>query len=176
MKPPICERNFTPNSTGCASTTLATAGVADRSQMLHGQVKAVTLTLVPALGVSRFPLSSVARLLITAGPPVDGVQWYVQFPCPVARCHDAPPSTETSTAATMPLASDAVPLITTSAPTMSVDPLTGETIVDVGAVVSVDAVAATRPAVRLPGCTPMSANKLTVACCMSVFAGVPDKS
>ena len=35
-----------------------------------------------------------------------------------------------------------------------------------GAVVSVDAVAATRAAWIEPGCAPMSANRLTVACCI----------
>jgi hypothetical protein len=39
-------------------------------------------------------------------------------------------------------------------------------IVEVGAVVSVDLGVATRPEVRAYGCTPISANKLTVACCM----------
>ena len=40
----------------------------------------------------------------------------------------------------------------------------------VGGVVSVDAVAGRNPAIRVTGCTPMSANRLTVACCM--FASV----
>src|SRR5439155_26001038 len=170
MVPLTCERNFTPTSTELVSPELATAGVVVPSQMLHGQV---TLTTIPPPGVSRLPLSSIARLLITLDPGLDGIQWYVQLAPPVARCHDVPPSTETSTPATMPSVSDAVPLITTSVWPRNVDPLTGEPIVDVGAWLSVDTVAATRPPVRVAGCTPMSANRLTVACRMSVFAAGP---
>src|SRR2546428_199277 len=155
MKPLTSERNLRPTSTGCGSLAFAKAGVVVASQMLHGQV---TLTVVPAPGVSWLPLSSTARLLITAGPALDGAQWYVQFAPPVARCHDTPPLTETSTAATVPVGSDAVPLITTSVPPANVDPLVGETIVEMGTSVSTDAVAGMSPAIRVTGCTPMSAN------------------
>ena len=40
-------------------------------------------------------------------------------------------------------------------------------IVDVGGVVSVDAVAGVSPDISVAGCTPMSANRFTVACCMA---------
>src|SRR2546427_12777748 len=98
MKPLIWERNFKPSSTANESVELARAGVVVPSQMLHGQV---TLTVIPPPGVSRLPLSSIARLLITFDPALDGIQWYVQLAPPVARCHDVPPSTETSTTAPM---------------------------------------------------------------------------
>ncbi len=44
-------------------------------------------------------------------------------------------------------------------------------IVDVGFVVSVDAVAADRFDCRVAGCAPRSANRLTVACCMLRSSG-----
>src|SRR5262245_8928666 len=61
----------------------------------------------------------------------------------------------------------AVPVITTGEPLLTVAPALGLVIVDVGGV-SVEAVAATRPAWSEPGCALMSANRLTVACCMSL--------
>jgi hypothetical protein len=45
-------------------------------------------------------------------------------------------------------------------------PAAGEAIVEVGGVVSVEAVAATRPDCRVAGWTRISANRLTVACCI----------
>ena len=86
----------------------------------------------------------------------------------MARCQVAPPSVETSTAARRPPPpSAAVPVMVTGVPTCRTAPAAGEVIVDVGAVVSVEAVAATRPGLEAdPGCTPMSANRLTVACRM----------
>ena len=59
------DRKRTPTSIGAVSlVSAALAGVADGPQMLHGQallpLPAVTVT--PAPGVSRFPLSSTARL------------------------------------------------------------------------------------------------------------------
>src|SRR3989442_1544018 len=150
MKPLTEERNFKPSSTAFGSEMLGRRGVVVPSQMLQGHV---TLTVIPAPGVSRLPLSSIARLLITFDAALDGIQWYVQLAPPVVRCHVVPPSTETSTPATMPSVSDAVPLITTSVWPRTVDPLTGEPIVDVGAWLSVDTVASTRPPVRVAGCT-----------------------
>ena len=70
---------------------------------------------------------------------------------------------DTSTPPTAPPpVSDAVPVIVTVPETVS--PLPGEVIVEVGALVSVDAVAAVSPLWMLPGWTPMSASTLTVAC------------
>ena len=53
------------------------------------------------------------------------------------------------------------------APEEKVAPLEGEVIVAVGAVKSDDWEAAVKPACNVPGCTPISANKFTVACCIS---------
>ena len=79
---------------------------------------------------------------------------------------------ETSTPATTPPVSAAVPLMVILAPSPTVAPPAGEVIVEVGAVVSVDAVAAVSPEISAYGCTPMSANRFTVACCM-LRSGVP---
>src|SRR5208283_5779146 len=84
----------------------------------------------------------------------------------MAGCHGAPSSTETSTPATTPPpGSAAVPLIKID-PKAAVEPFAGETIVELGGVVSVDAAAVVRPLWRVVGCTPMSAKRLTVACCI----------
>src|SRR5215471_14964099 len=86
----------------------------------------------------------------------------------VAGCRVVPPSVETSTPATTPPpVSAADPLTVTAAPSDSVAPEDGDVIVEVGAVVSVDAVAAVTPDISVVGCTPMSANRFTVACCMA---------
>ena len=58
----------------------------------------------------------------------------------------------------------------TGLPFETVAPAAGEVMAAVGAVVSVEAVAATSPDCSVTGCTPMSANRLIVACCM--FASV----
>src|SRR5205823_5273244 len=151
-KPAVIDRNLTPSSTAGGSGKLATDGVDVTSQMLHGHV-CVLMTLTVALGpgVSTLPLSSVARLLITTEPAVAGLQWYVQLSRPVAECHDAPLSTDTSTAATIPPVSTAVPLIVMLAPTTTVDPLVGEPIVEVGRTTSTDAALTMIPGCGRPG-------------------------
>src|SRR5215831_708440 len=101
-------------------------------------------------------------LKLPVGP---GVQLYDQDVVPVAGCHVAPLSVETSTPATTPPpASDAVPVIVTAVPLVSVVPALGDVIVEVGGVVSVEPVAATRPACLVVAWTPMSASRLRVAC------------
>ena len=69
-----------------------------------------------------------------------------------------------------------MPLIVTGAPVGSVAPSDGDWIVDTGGVVSDDGLAGMSPAASEPGCTAMSANRLTVACCISTLAGGPLKS
>ena len=143
-------------------------GVVDGVQMLHGHVFARDVDARPGPGVSMLPLSSTARLLIRTVPAAGCVVMYVQFAPPVAACHVAPPSTETSTPATTPPPmSVAVPLTTTSSPCGNVAPSAGDTIVELGGPMSSDAVAAISGACSEAGCTPMSANRLTVACCTS---------
>ena len=58
-------------------------------------------------------------------------------------------------------------MIVTVDPTVKLALLTGDVIVDVGAVTSVEAVARTRPGLSVAGCAFMSASRLTVACCMA---------
>ncbi len=82
-----------------------------------------------------------------------------------AGCQVLPPSRDTSTPATTPPPkSVAVPVTVTGLPLRNVLPLAGAVMVEAGGVVSVEAVAATSPDCSEPGCTPMSANRLTVAC------------
>src|SRR4051794_39025960 len=71
-----------------------------------------------------------------------------------------------------PPAPVAVPVIVTELPTWKTDPAAGAVMTDVGTVWSAEAVAATRPDWREPGCTPMSANRFTVACRMGVLGVV----
>ena len=87
-----------------------------------------------------------------------------------------PLSVDTSTPPTRPPVSAAVPVTVTGAPTDRLAPAAGEVMADVGAVVSVEAVAATSPGRSVVGCTPMSANRLTVACCAAVSAAAEPRS
>src|SRR5262249_39843673 len=105
-------------------------------------------------------------MMVAVGLPWT-TQEYVQELVPVAGCQGWPPSVETSTPATTPPpVSLAVPETVTRAPSARLAPGAGAVIVAVGAVLSVDAVATTRPVMSWYGCAPMSANRLTVACCM----------
>src|SRR5258707_13479583 len=84
----------------------------------------------------------------------------------VTGCQVAPPSVETSTPATTPPpASLGVPLMVTAEPSERAAPWEGEVIVEVGGVVSVDAVAVVSPEIGEAGWAPMSAKRLTLACC-----------
>ena len=85
----------------------------------------------------------------------------------MAGCQVVPPSVETSTPATRPPpASVAVPVTVTVSPLPRLAPADGEVITAVGAAASVLAVAVTSPVIRPYGCTPMSASRFTVACCI----------
>src|SRR6267378_3742715 len=169
MKPSMSLENRTPTSTELASkaSTVTGTAVAGFHRWLQGQMLPTTVTSTPAEGLSTLPLSSVARLLTVTVPVAPGDQSYVQFVRPLAACHVTPPSTEASTPPTTPPpVSAAVPRIVTRPPLSAVAPSTGDVIVELGATESVDADAALRPDWIDPGCTPMSANRLTVACCM----------
>src|SRR4030095_3432728 len=102
MTPSTSARNFTPTSMAFGSDSEATAGTVEGFQMLHGQSLGVTVTVLPADGASKLAVSSTARLLRVMDPCVPGVQEKLHDDVPLARRHDVPPSTETSTAATMP--------------------------------------------------------------------------
>src|SRR5437660_7126852 len=164
MVPKRSEVTFTPTSMELGSAPSGVLGASELPKMEHGHT---TLTVVPADGDSRLPLSSTARDLSTA----DGLPWadqvYDQLVVPFAGCQVVPPSVETSTPATTPPPeSVAEPVIVSLLPSASEAPLVGEVIADVGGVASLDCVAAVRPDCRVEGCAPMSASKLTVACCM----------
>src|SRR5262245_29755098 len=57
-------------------------------------------------------------------------------------------------------------------PLLTVTPMAGEVMVDVGAVVSMVLVAATSGEASVAGCAPRSAKRFTVACCMRLSGGV----
>ena len=89
----------------------------------------------------------------------------------------APPSTDTSTPPTSPGAvSVAVPWMVTGVETGSVAPAAGDVTCEAGAVASADAVAGTSVTSSDAGCAPMSASRLTVACCMSGLGAPPPRS
>jgi hypothetical protein len=46
--------------------------------------------------------------------------------------------------------------------------------IDLGGVVSVEAVASRSTLCSVAGCTPMSARRFTVACCILISLGVPE--
>jgi hypothetical protein len=91
---------------------------------------------------------------------------------PVASRQVAPPSVDTSTAATVPPTSLAVPVTVTSVCCTTLAPPVGAVMVDVGAVWSLVAVAAESPARSVCGWTPMSARMFTVACWRSRSSSV----
>src|SRR4051794_8361247 len=158
MKPFCSAVNLTPRLTAAESGSLTSVGTAPDDHTVHGHVRTPTVTLTPAAGVSRLPLSSTARLLSVTEPVPLGVQVYVQLARPIAGCHVVPPSTDTSTAPTMPPpVSDAMPAMVTGARGCTIVPAAGEVITDVGAVASDEGDAATSPACRFAGCTDMSA-------------------
>ena len=70
----------------------------------------------------------------------------------------------------------AVPLIVIGTPGATDAPCAGEVMLDDGATWSVDAEAGTSPACSVTGCTPMSANRFTVAWRMRESTGVPLRS
>ena len=75
--------------------------------------------------------------MIVAEPDVVGVQLKLHEVVPVAALKVAPPSTDTSTRATVPPpVSLAVPLMLTVVPVDTVAPAVGDVIIDVGADVS----------------------------------------
>src|SRR3954469_913776 len=175
IEPATSDVNFTPSSTAWLSASSApTLAVLFHSE--HGHVAAPPpFTVTPGPGVSTLRLSSIARLWIVAAP-VDGA-FHVndQFPRPVAAFPVVPPSTEPSTAPTVPPpASVAVPVTVTVPDTLSPD--AGEVIVEVGAVVSVEAVTAVRPLWSVPAWAPMSARRLAVACCIRPSGVDPPRS
>src|SRR5262245_2776619 len=164
-----------PTSTGLESAKPGLLGTVDGSHVVHGQLAggpAPIVTVMPAPGVSRFAQSSAARTRMFAEPGTAGVHANVQFVVPVAAAHVAPPSTETSTWRTLPPPTSAeVPFTVIIVPVGYAPPSTGKPIVDAGGETSPVAVAETNPACIVVGCTPISANRFSVACCIRSTAG-----
>jgi hypothetical protein len=79
-------------------------------------VSRITVTITSAGGFCVFPLLSTARLLIVTDPGVVDAQLKLHVVVPVAALKVAPPSTETSTRATDPPVSFAVPVMLTVVP------------------------------------------------------------
>src|SRR5215472_12375843 len=159
MNPASVVRNFTPSSTELVSVEEGFPGTVEALHILHGHGRGATVTVIPADGVSMLPLSSTARLRKLTLPDLVGSQVKVHDERPLAGCQVRPPSTETSTPATTPPTSVAVPVMVTGVPTCA--PVR-ELIPEVGGAVSVEAVAASNPACKLPGWSPISARRFTV--------------
>src|SRR3954469_1122501 len=172
IDPGVSTVNLTPTSVLVVSGSDGLPGVTELLYTLQGQLRGATVTGTDVAS-PMFALSSVARALRVALPAVPGDQVYDHVPRPLAGCQVEPPSVDTSTPPTTPPPeSVAVPETVRVEPDWTVAPADGEEMVVVGFAVSVDAVAATSPAIKLPGAgwTPMSARRLTVACCMDVLA------
>src|SRR5205085_1711624 len=114
---------------------------------------------------------------ILIDPAVVAVHEKVQLVVPVAGAQVTPPSTDTSIPATWPPpASVAVPLIVIVVPAAIDAPLAGEEITQVGAVLSVEIVAATNRVISVAGCTFISAKRLIIACCIERLVGALPRS
>src|ERR1700680_4766956 len=106
-----------------------------------------------------------------------GAQKYIKDACPLAGCQVVAPSTEAPTPPTTPPpASVAVPVIVTGIPADTTPPGSGNVIEDVGATVSEEAEAVVRGDCNVAGCTPISANRLTVACCIDASGMLEPRS
>jgi hypothetical protein len=103
-----------------------------------GVVSGTATVTATCVGVAcTFPLLSTARLLIVVAPATEGVHKKVQEVVPLAAAKVVPPSTDTSTLATVPPpVSLAVPVMVTVVPVNTVVPGAGDVIVEVGGVVS----------------------------------------
>src|SRR6478609_6593724 len=118
--------------------------------MLHGQLtEKLRLAGVPMLA-----LSSIARTRIGVLPRPRWMTVAVHDVVPVADFHVAPLSLDTSTPATRPAASAAVPVSVTTSPFFCACPAAGVLIVTVGPAVSVDFVAALIPVINVVGWAP----------------------
>src|SRR5437016_3822905 len=103
-EPAMSEVNLTPSSAEFESEE-KTVGLAAGLKRL--KPCSMTVTVVPAEGVSRLPLSSTARVLMVMLPGTAGTQLNDQVAeaaalARVAGCQVWPPSTESSTPATTP--------------------------------------------------------------------------
>src|SRR5664279_510863 len=122
-------------------------------------------TVMPAADSAADVLSesSVARTRMADALYERSGAVYDQELVPVAGCHVAPPSTVTSTPATTPPESVAVPETVTWVPS-AMFPAVGVLMVTAGGGWALEADVATRPGCKLVGWTPMSARTLIVSC------------
>src|SRR2546423_13550279 len=145
MKPLTSLLNFTPTSIALASPAFGAAGPTDGGhKLVHGQLPTTIETVTPGPAPSMLPLSSIARLRIVTGPTAPGDQSKLQVDVPCAGRHLAPPSTDTSTPATNPPVSVAVPVIVTRLPLWTCPPAAGDVMPAVGAKMPEDRLGATR--------------------------------
>src|SRR5262245_28462649 len=115
------------------STLTLTAKFAGENDVMVGGVVSATVTVISAGGSCTFPVLSIARLLIVAGPGAVGVQVKLQERSEEAPVGVAGPSTDTSTPNTdHPPASLAVPVMRKRIPCDTVAPTVGDVIVEVG--------------------------------------------
>ena len=127
----------------------ATAGIVASLHRLHGHTRR-TDTETPADGNLEIA-AVVDRAALQDGCAARGRRPRVasRLSRPMAGCQVVPLSAETSTPATTPPPpSAAVPLITTAVPDSSSDPAAGDMIVELGRVVSVEAVAGDQARLR----------------------------
>ncbi len=148
-------------------------GVIEECQIDAGKARGPPVMVTPGPGVSVFTLSSMARDRIVRGPSAVGMKTKLHDVVPAARFQVVPPSTDTSTAATTPPTSEAVPVTVSGDPTGTVVPATGKVTVETGAVWSVDVDGMVRPDCSVAGREPMSASMLAVACCMRAWGAPP---
>src|SRR6266516_473556 len=169
--PSVCAKNFTPSSTDGVSVVAGVAGVR-LPKMLY---RAVMASCTVDVDAPMLALSSTARAWIgwVARPLAKKV--YVQLAVPEAGCQLTPPSVDTSTPATNPPTSAAVPCAVTCAP-LATEPPVGEVIAAVGATRSVETLAALSPLTNVLGCACMSARRLTIAWRILVSATAPAPS
>jgi len=73
MTPATSAVNLTPTLTAPVSASLALTGAASGEKIVQGQTCVPTVTGTPADGVSRLPLSSTARDLMTGVEAATGV-------------------------------------------------------------------------------------------------------
>src|SRR6185436_4554609 len=103
MKPLTSLRNFNPRLTGLGSSTSGMAGTVPLlHNEEHGQVPPSTVTVSMVAGFWRLPLSSIARTSTVVWRSAPGVQSKLHDEAPCAARHVVPPSTDSSTPATMP--------------------------------------------------------------------------
>src|SRR3954454_21139698 len=104
ITPSTSVRNLSPSSTEPVSESSSGAGgTTEAAQIEHGHVRdPFRVTLTPPDAISRFPVSSKARLRMLTVPEPAAVHEKVQLVVPVAARQVVPPAVDTSTPVTTP--------------------------------------------------------------------------